>query len=67
MQADDNILIFPENPLSEENSLYLKSGVSEFLTALYVAPLCHQKTDKACRFIPMYADSKRRRLSFGIT
>jgi hypothetical protein len=66
MQAGDNILIFPENPLSEENSLYLKSGVSEFFDGfVLVAPLYHQKTDKACRFIPMYADSKRRRLSFG--
>ena len=30
MQAGDNILIFPENPQAEENSLYLKSGVSDF-------------------------------------
>ena len=66
MQAGDNILIFPENPQTEENSLYLKSGVSEFFEGfVLVAPLYRQKTGKACRFIPMYADSKRKRLSFG--
>ncbi|MDO5021804.1 MAG: hypothetical protein Q4E07_00515 [Eubacteriales bacterium] len=67
MQAGDDILIFPENPADESrNNLYLRSGIGEFFTGFtLVAPIYYQKTGKRCRFIPVYADKQRRRLSFG--
>ncbi len=68
MQAGDDILIFPENPAAENSNdnLYLRSGIGEFFKGFtLVAPIYYQKTGKCCRFIPVYADKKRRKLSFG--
>ncbi|MGI6215000.1 MAG: hypothetical protein ACOYIT_03875 [Christensenellales bacterium] len=68
MQAGDDILIFPENPEADDrnDNLYLRSGIGEFFKGFtLVAPIYYQKTGKRCRFVPVYADKKRRRLSFG--
>lgn len=68
MEAGDNILIFPENPRDErfDTHYYVREGVGEFYTGFaMVAPLYYKKTGKRCQFVPIYADQKRRTLTFG--
>ena len=68
MEAGDNILIFPENPRDErfDTHYYVREGVGEFYTGFtMVAPLYYKRTGKRCQFVPIYADQKRRTLTFG--
>lgn len=66
MEAGDNILIFPENSLSTEDKRYQKEGVSEFFTGFtMVAQLYYNRTGKAPQFIPLYANKKKRTITFG--
>lgn len=68
MQAGDHILVFPENPVDENGRVvpYMKEGVGEFFSGFTaVAPLYVKRTGKACAFVPVYADKKRRALLFG--
>ncbi len=69
MEAGDNILIFPENPFNEKQftGSYVRKGVGEFFTGFtMVAPLYYKRTGKRCVFVPIYADKKRRTLTFGV-
>ncbi len=68
MEAGDNILLFPENPNDEslEKAGYLQEGVGEFFTGFtLIAQIYHQKTGKCAQFVPLFADKKRRTLTFG--
>ncbi len=68
MEAGDNILIFPENPNDEslDKAGYLREGVGEFFTGFtMIAQIYHQKTGKCAQFVPIFADKKRRTLTFG--
>ncbi len=68
MEAGDNILLFPENPNDPGKAErgYVREGVGEFYTGFtMLAQLYHQQTGKATQFIPIYADKKKRTLTFG--
>lgn len=69
MEAGDNILIFPENPFDDKQNTgsYVREGVGEFFTGFTaIAPLYYKRTGKKCVFVPVYADKKRRTLTFGV-
>ena len=62
MEAGDNILIFPENPEQK----YPLEGIGELSPGfLTLADLYWKRKKKRMRFLPMYADKKRRKLVFG--
>lgn len=62
----DNILIFPENPLSTSNKRYAVSGVSQFHTGfIHLAKSYYKKTGKRIIFYPVYANPKKRTIMFG--
>lgn len=68
MEAGDNLLIFPEDPndpsLAENG--YLRDGVGPFFRGFVnVAQIYHRKTGKCAQFYPLYADKRRRLLTFG--
>ncbi len=68
MQAEDNLLIFPENPdaSSQEKPGYLRRGIGEFFTGFaMLAPLYYNKTGKKAIFLPVYASKEKRTISFG--
>ncbi len=68
MQAEDNLLIFPENPdaASLDKPGYLRKGIGDFFTGFaMLAPLYHNKTGKRAIFIPVYASREKRIISFG--
>lgn len=66
MEAGDNILIFPENPVKEDAGKYRKEGVSEFFTGFtLIGQMYESRTGKSPQFIPMYANRKKRTISFG--
>jgi hypothetical protein len=68
MEAGDNILIFPENPrsVSQEKPGYMRDGIGEFYSGFtMLGPMYYEKTGKRVQFIPIYADKKRRTLTFG--
>ncbi len=68
MEAGDNLLIFPEDP--NDPSLgkngYVREGVGPFFRGFVnVAQIYHRRTGKSAQFYPLFADKKRRRLTFG--
>ncbi len=68
MQAEDNLLIFPENP--DADSLlkpgYLRRGIGDFFSGFaMLAPLYYNKTGKKAVFVPLYASREKRTISFG--
>lgn len=68
MQAEDNLLIFPENPdaPSQDKPGYLRRGIGEFFTGFaMLAPLYFNKTGKKAIFVPVYASREKRIISFG--
>lgn len=68
MEAGDNILLFPENPNdpAQAQNGYLRDGIGQFYTGfVMVAQMYYQKTGKQAQFLPIYADKKRRTLTFG--
>jgi len=67
MEAGDNILLFPENPDTARNHRYERAGgVSEFFTGFtMIGQLYYNKTGKCPQFIPLYADKKKRTITFG--
>lgn len=67
METGDHILIFPENAETEADHKYVKEGVSEFFTGFtMVGQLYYNKTGKCPQFVPLYADKRRRTITFGI-
>ena len=67
MEAGDNILIFPENAATSENQRYVKEGVSEFFTGFtMVGQLYNNKTGKCPLFVPLYANKRKRTITFGV-
>lgn len=67
MDAGDNILLFPENAATSADHKYLKEGVSEFFTGFtMIGQLYYNKTGKRAQFIPLYADKKKRTITFGV-
>ena len=68
MQAEDNLLIFPENPdaPSQDKPGYLRRGIGEFFTGFtMLAPLYYNKTGKKAIFVPVYASREKRIITFG--
>jgi len=68
MEAGDSLLIFPENPdaKSLERPGYVTEGVGEFFTGFtMLGQLYYNRTGKRCAFVPIFADKKRRVISFG--
>ena len=69
LEAEDNLLIFPENPNdpAQEKPGYLRDTVGAFFTGFTtVAQLYHKRMGKCPLFYPLYADKKKRTLSFGL-
>ena len=69
MQAEDNLLIFPENPdaASLDKPGYLRKGIGDFFTGFaMLAPLYYNKTGKRAIFVPVYACREKRVISFGM-
>ncbi|MEL7609705.1 MAG: hypothetical protein AAGU74_09385 [Bacillota bacterium] len=67
MESEDNILLFPENSTAEgEPGVYRESGASAFYTGFCtLAEMYYKRTGKATVFYPVYANKKRRTLTFG--
>ena len=66
MEAGDNILLFPENSATSETHRFVREGASEFFTGFAaIGQLYYNKTGKCTQFIPVYANKKKRRISFG--
>ena len=64
LEAGDNLLIFPE--AQEENVKYKLQGIGKISPGfLMLAEAYWKKTHKKMRIMPMYADQKKRTLSFG--
>ena len=66
MEAGDNILVFPENSATSPTHRYVSEGVSEFFTGFtMIGQLYHSKTGKCPLFVPLYANKKKRTITFG--
>ena len=66
MQAGDSILVFPENADTSPDHRYMQQGVSEFFTGFtMIGQMYYNKTGKCPLFVPMYADKRRRVITFG--
>jgi hypothetical protein len=68
LEADDNILLFPENPFRSNG--YVTEGVGEFFTGFVnIARDYYKRTGKALTFYSVFANKWKRTLSFskGIT
>ena len=62
MEAGDNLLIFPENP---ENK-YPNEGIGELSPGfVMLADIYWKKKRKRLRMLPMYADKRRKKITFG--
>ncbi len=68
MQAEDNLLIFPENPDAQslDKPGYVRKGIGDFYTGFtMLAPLYYNKTGRKAVFMPVYASREMRTISFG--
>ncbi len=68
MQAEDNLLIFPENPdaPSLKKAGYLRHGIGDFYTGFtMLAPLYYNRTGRRVLFVPVYASREKRKICFG--
>lgn len=68
MLAEDNLLIFPENPDAQSLEIpgYLTHGVGDFYTGFtMLAPMLHNKTGKNAKFVPIYASKEKRTITIG--
>ncbi len=64
LEADDNILIFPENPLATDG--YVTEGVGEFFSGFVnIARDYYKKTGKSVTFYSIYVNKHKRTLSFS--
>ena len=62
LEAGDNLLIFPEDP----DNKYPSEGIGELSPGfMMLADIYWKRKKKRLRMLPMYADKKRRRLTFG--
>lgn len=67
MQAGDNILLFPENADTSSDHRYVREGVSEFFTGFtMIGQLYNNKTGKCPLFVPVYANKRKRTITFGV-
>ena len=67
MQAGDNILLFPENADTSSDHRYVREGVSEFFTGFtMIGQLYNNKTGKCPLFVPIYANKRKRTITFGV-
>ena len=67
LKADDNILLFPENPESNEDGRYGDRAIaSSFYTGFaHIAVQYYKETGKCAVFYPVYADKRRKTYSIG--
>lgn len=66
MEADENILIFPENPLKTEDQKYAEGEVGAFFTGFaHVGKAYYAQTGKSATFYPVFADKKKRIFEIG--
>ena len=67
MQEGDNILVFPENAATAPGHKYVEEGVSEFFTGFtMIGQMYANKTGKCPLFVPMYANKKKRIITYGV-
>ena len=67
MQEGDNILVFPENAATAPGNKYVEEGVSEFFTGFtMIGQMYESKTGKSPLFVPMYANKKKRVITYGV-
>ena len=67
METGDNILLFPENADTSSDHRYVREGVSEFFTGFtMIGQMYSSKTGKCPLFIPLYADKRKRTITFGV-
>ncbi len=65
MEYEDNILLFPENPESDEGR-YKITGISDFFSGFAsIASEYYKKTKQCTTFYPMYADKIQKTLTIG--
>ena len=67
LEADDNILLFPENPQADGLEHYVQQGgVSSFYTGFaHVGSSYLKKAGKCVTFYPVYAHKERKVILFG--
>ena len=64
LEAEDNILIFPEDPTKTDG--YVREGVGAFYSGFVsIAKAYHRQTGRAVTFYSLFADKRRRTLSFS--
>ncbi len=62
MDTGDNIMIFPENPIQK----YPQEGIGELSPGfVMLADVYWKRRGKRMRMLPMYADKKKRTITFG--
>lgn len=71
LEEDDNVLIFPENPIQgEEGGQYPEEGVASFFTGfVHIGTEYYKNTGRTITFYPMYVCKKNRTITFdfGVT
>jgi hypothetical protein len=66
LMEQDNILIFPENPLKTDNKKYSATGVSQLYTGfVHIAKAYYKRSGRIVNFYPIYANPQKRTLVFG--
>jgi len=66
MQAEENILLFPEDPDKTRDGRYAEGDVGSFFTGFaHVGKAYYAKTGKCATFYPIYSDKKKRIFQIG--
>ncbi len=66
MQAEENILLFPENPQKTQDGRYESGDVGSFFTGFaHIGKAYYIKTGKCTTFYPIYSDKKKRIFQIG--
>lgn len=66
LEQGDDILLFPEDSATSETGKFVREGASAFFTGFVtIGSLYYNKTGKRVRFVPVYADKKKRTITFG--
>lgn len=66
LEMGEHILLFPENSAMSQTGRFVREGASAFFTGFVtIGMLYHHKTGKKLCFIPVYADRKKRTITFG--
>lgn len=65
MKNGNNVLVFPEDSSTSPTGRYLREGVSEFFSGFVtIAQLYHHQAGRYPLFVPVYANRKKRTITF---